>query len=207
MSGVDIENREGVVIAPNTEIRRGTIIRQGTQIGPWTRIREKCEIGPNTFITGGDIEVGCVIKESNVVNSEFEENVRIEPYCRIDSTRIFANTIVGGGTEIKSSIIGMDTKIQGNSYIVNSELGTGVSFGAGAVTVCHGEKEMRRCKIGDNAVIGCNANLVAPLNIGAYGYIAAGSTITDDVPSGALAVARAYQKNRSSWNRRGKKNN
>ncbi len=207
MSGVDIENREGVVIAPNTEIRRGTIIRQGTQIGPWTRIREKCEIGPNVFITGGDIEVGCVIKESHITNSEFEENVRVEPYCRVDSSRIFANARVGGSTEIKGSIIGMDTKIQGNSFIINSELGTNVSFGAGAVTVCHAEKDIRRCKIGDYAVIGCNASLVAPLVIGPHGYVAAGSTITDDVPAGALAVARAYQKNRSSWNRRGKKNN
>ena len=101
--------------------------------------------------------------------------------------------------EIKNSNIGDGTKISHLTYIGDSDVGRNVNFGCGTVTVNYDRVKKSRTTIGDNAFIGCNTNLIAPVTLGEGAYTAAGSTITDDVPAMALAVARARQTNKKEW--------
>ena len=206
MTGVDIEIRDGIVIAPNTEIRRGTVLKKGVQIGEWTRIKENCEIGPYAIIEASEICAGASVQNSIIKNSVLEENVSVGAFSIIDNeTRIFSEAVIGNNVELHDAVIGQGTKIGSGAYIVNSDIGNKAEIGAGVITVNHSGSRERRCKIGDNAIVACGANLIAPVIIGLGAHVAAGSTITDDVPAGALGVSRAYQINREGYARKQKK--
>ena len=104
--------------------------------------------------------------------------------------------------EVKNSTIGDGTKISHLTYVGDSDVGSRVNFGCGTVTTNYDGVKKYRCTIGDRAFIGCNTNLVAPVTVGEGSYIAAGATITKDVPADALAVARAKQENKEGWAKR-----
>ena len=101
--------------------------------------------------------------------------------------------------EIKNSVVDDGTKISHLTYVGDSDVGKNVNFGCGTVTVNYDRAKKYRTTIGDNAFIGCNTNLVAPVTVGEGAYTAAGSTITDDIPAMALAIARARQTNKKDW--------
>ena len=101
--------------------------------------------------------------------------------------------------EVKNSHIGDGTKLPHLSYIGDSDVGAGVNIGCGVITVNYDGREKHRTRIDDHAFVGCNSNLVAPVEIGEYAYVAAGSTVTKRVPSGALAVGRTKQRNIEDW--------
>ena len=106
---------------------------------------------------------------------------------------------IGNFVEVKNSVIGEESKCAHLTYIGDSDVGSDVNFGCGTVTCNYDGKNKYRCKIHAGAFIGCNTNLVAPVEIGKKAYIAAGSTITEDVPSDALSVARARQTIKENW--------
>ena len=106
---------------------------------------------------------------------------------------------VGDFVEIKNSVIGNGTKISHLTYVGDSDCGERVNFGCGTVTTNYDGFRKYRCTIGDDSFIGCNTNLVAPVKVGEGSYIAAGSTITDDVPADALALARTKQTVKEGW--------
>ena len=110
----------------------------------------------------------------------------------------------GDFVEVKNSTIGDGTKISHLTYIGDSDVGKNINFGCGTVTVNYDRVKKSRTVIDDDAFIGCNANLIAPVHIGQGAYIAAGSTVTDDVPPAALAIARARQQNKRDWANRHK---
>ena len=112
---------------------------------------------------------------------------------------------VGDFVEVKNSAIGDGTKISHLTYVGDSDVGRKVNFGCGTVTTNYDGVKKYRCTIEDGAFIGCNTNLVAPVTVGAGSYIAAGATITKDVPADALAVARAKQENKEGWAKRRRK--
>ena len=116
------------------------------------------------------------------------------PHCSIgDHCR------VGDFVEMKNSSIGDGTKISHLTYVGDSDVGERVNFGCGTVTTNYDGFRKYRCTIGDDSFIGCNTNLVAPVKVGEGSYIAAGSTITDDVPADALALARTKQTVKEGW--------
>jgi bifunctional UDP-N-acetylglucosamine pyrophosphorylase/glucosamine-1-phosphate N-acetyltransferase len=119
-------------------------------------------------------------------------------YVRPESV-IGRNTKIGDFVEIKKSIIGDGTKVSHLTYIGDSEVGSNVNFGCGTITVNYDGKKKHKTIVGDNVFIGCNTNLVAPVKVNNDSYIAAGSTITDEVPEGALAIARERQTNKEGW--------
>ena len=106
---------------------------------------------------------------------------------------------VGDFVEVKNSVVGDGTKIAHLTYVGDSDVGERVNFGCGTVTVNYDRAQKHRTVIGNDAFIGCNTNLVAPVTVGDGAYTAAGSTITEDVPAQALAVARAHQSNKKDW--------
>ncbi len=200
VKGVVFDTFDGVVIAPDAQIGSGTVIHTGTQIRGGVKIGEGCVIGPCSVIENSSIGNNCTVNATQVYSSEFEDNVKIGPFCHVrPGSKLFDGVKVGDFVEIKNSNIGSGTHASHLTYIGDSDVGSNVNFGCGVVTVNYDGKNKSRTVIGDNAFIGCNTNLVAPVKIGDYGYTGAGSTITRDVPSGALAVERAEQRNIEGW--------
>ena len=123
--------------------------------------------------------------------------------CTIGPNAVVRDCVIGDETEINASQDG--TKISHLTYVGDSDVGRKVNFGCGTVTTNYDGVKKYRCTIEDGAFIGCNTNLVAPVTVGAGSYIAAGATITKDVPADALAVARAKQENKEGWAKRRRK--
>ncbi len=198
--GVIFESFDGVVIAPDAKIGSGTVIHPNTEIRRGVTIGNDCVIGPCSVIENSVIGNGCTVNATQVYSSEFEYNVKIGPFCHVrPGSKLCEGVKVGDFVEIKNSNIGSGTHASHLTYIGDSDVGSNVNFGCGVVTVNYDGKNKSRTVIGDNAFIGCNTNLIAPVKIGDFGYTGAGSTITRDVPSGALAVERAEQRNIEGW--------
>ena len=172
-----------------------------TYIGTEVEIGQDTVIYPNTIIKGNTkIGSGCEIISSVITDSIIGDNVHIGPFAFIrPGCSVGSNVKVGDFVELKNSQIGSGTKISHLTYVGDSDVGENVNFGCGTVTVNYDSKNKHRTTIGDNAFIGCNSNLVAPVTIGSGAYTAAGSTVTDDVPDDSLAIARARQVNKNGW--------
>ena len=146
------------------------------------------------------MDEGTTVNASQVYSSHLGPHNNIGPF-----THVRINTVTGYGVhlgayvETKNSSFARGNTVSHLTYIGDSDVGAGVNFGCGTVTVNYDGKNKRRCKIGDGAFIGCNTNLVAPVEVGDRAYIAAGSTITDDIPGDALSIARARQVNKPGW--------
>ena len=118
------------------------------------------------------------------------------------NTQLEDGVRIGNFVEVKNSRLGRGTKADHLSYIGDADIGENVTIGCGAITVNYDGQKKSRTVIGDGSFVGCNANLIAPVKLEANAYVAAGSTITQDVPGGALAVGRARQRNVEGWRQR-----
>lgn len=195
--GVRFLSTDGVILSPFARIGEGTLIQPGTQLRQGVCIGANCDIGPNSIIEDSEIGDGCTINATQIYSSKLDQNVKIGPFCHIrPNSHLCEGVKIGDFVEVKNSVVGKDTHASHLTYIGDSDVGERVNFGCGTVCVNYNGYSKNRCVIGDDAFIGCNTNLVAPVTVGAKGYTAAGSTITDDVPSGALAIARARQVNK-----------
>ena len=199
-NGVRFLSLDGVVISPFVTIGNGTRIQPGTQLRGSTVIGENCDIGPNSVIEDSTVGDGCTVNATQIYRSVLDNNVKIGPFCHVrPNSHLCEGVKIGDFVEVKNSTVGKDTHASHLTYIGDSDVGERVNFGCGTVCVNYNGFVKNRCVIGDDAFIGCNTNLVAPVTIGNGGYTAAGSTITDDVPSGALAIARARQVVKPEW--------
>ncbi|MDP4144524.1 MAG: bifunctional UDP-N-acetylglucosamine diphosphorylase/glucosamine-1-phosphate N-acetyltransferase GlmU [Bacillota bacterium] len=199
-NGVTITDPNNTYIDSEVEIGSNTIIYPGNVLEGSTIIEEGCILYPNSRISNSVIERDVVIQNSVVLDSKIGEGTTVGPfaYIRPDST-IGKNARIGDFVEIKKSTIGDDTKVSHLTYIGDAEVGSGCNFGCGTVVVNYDGKNKHKTIIGNNSFIGCNTNLVSPVKIEDNTYIAAGSTITKQVPKGTLAIARAKQVNIEGW--------
>ena len=204
-NGVRIDLRDCVMISPCSTVGEGTVILPNTQIVSGSQIGKDCMIGPNSIVSGSIVGDSCVVDSSQVYASTIEKEVEIGPYCNLsDSCHLLTGSRVYGYSKLKSSTIGVSSTVNDHSIIADTEIGKRVTVGASVITINYDGKKISECKILDDAFIGAGVNLVAPLTVGAGAYVAAGSTITDDVPTGSLAVAREYQSNHDNWAKRRK---
>ncbi len=200
-NGVEFVSLDGILISPEVLIGKGTVILPSTILKGTTKIGEGCSIGPNCIIENSNIDNNVVFNASQCYNSIVERNATIGPFCHIrPNSTIKAGVHLGDFVEIKNSVIGEDTHVSHLTYIGDSDVGKKVNFGCGVVTVNYNGKTKARCTVEDEAFIGCNTNLVAPVKVGKRGYTAAGSTITQDVPDENLAIARSRQTNKQGYN-------
>ena len=185
---------KSVTIAPDTVIYPFTWLQGNTEIG------EDCEIGPNVRMENVRVAAGSHLHFLYAHDCVVEANVTAGPYVHLrpDST-ICEDVKIGNFVEVKNSVIGKGSKLPHLQYIGDSDIGRNVNMGCGCITVNYDSKFKHRTAVGDNAFVGCNSNLVAPVTVGANTYIAAGSTITKDVPEDALGVGRARQTNLPGW--------
>lgn len=203
--------REGVTILdPNTvyidagvEIGRDTVVHPFTIIRGRTRIGRACSLGPGAQIFDSVIGDRCRIGASVLESCHLAEDVEVGPYNHLrPETRLETGVKVGNFAELKRAHVGRGSKVPHHSYLGDARIGSGVNIGAGVVTVNYDGREKHETRIDDGAFVGCNVNLVAPLQIGAGAYIAAGSTLNRDVPPESLGIARSRQEVKEGWVRR-----
>ena len=187
-------------------INEEAVIGAGTVIYPCVVIEGKsvigkdCVIGQNSKIKDSKIGDGTDIMSSVITESTVGERTHIGPFAYLrPGSKIGNDCKVGDFVEIKNSSFGDGTKASHLAYIGDSDVGAGVNIGCGVVFVNYDGRDKHRSNVGDGAFIGCNTNLVSPVNVEEKAYIAAGSTITQDVPAGALAIAREKQRNLEGW--------
>ena len=168
------------------------------------KLGNNVSIGPNTILK--DVEIGDNTKIeafSHVVSARIGNNCSIGPYARLrEGSKIEDSGKVGNFVETKNSILGSGSKANHFTYLGDTTVGTKTNIGAGTITCNYDGKNKHKTIVGDNSFIGSNSSLVAPVKIGNNTTIAAGSTITKDVPSDALGVGRAKQSNKDNWSKK-----
>ncbi|MEG0004705.1 MAG: bifunctional UDP-N-acetylglucosamine diphosphorylase/glucosamine-1-phosphate N-acetyltransferase GlmU [Clostridium sp.] len=206
--GVTIIDPLSTYIESEVTIGRDTIVYPGAFIEGKTTIGEDCIIGHNTRIKDSVIGNSVEIQTSVIVDSEVRDAAKIGPFAYIRPDSVIGRDVkIGDFVEIKKSTIGDGTKISHLTYVGDSEVGENCNFGCGTVTVNYDGEKKHKTIVKDNAFIGCNTNLVAPITVGNGAYTAAGSTITTNVPDGALAIGRSRDVIKEGWaeKRRNKK--
>ncbi len=200
INGVDIPSTDGVMIGKDVKIGNSTRILPNTIILGNTVIGDNCVIGPNTWINNSNIGNEVILDNCKITDSTVEDGVVCGNFVKVSTNSVLKKGVhIGNFVEVKNSVIGEGTKSAHLTYIGDSDVGSNVNFGCGTVTCNYDGKNKTRCEIGNGAFIGCNTNLIAPVKVGELAYIAAGSTITDDIPDEALSVARAKQVNKEGW--------
>ena len=178
-------NKNGIYIEPGVLIHSGAVVFSGNII------LGKCEIGACTLLPNNIIE-GAVIGDGSTIG----------PFARLrPNTYISQGCKLGNFVEVKNSIIGDYTKANHLTYIGDAEIGSNCNIGCGVIFCNYDGKKKNHTFVGDNVFIGSNVNIIAPVKIESNTTIAAGSTITDAVPQGALAIGRARQINKEDWSR------
>ncbi|GGA70891.1 bifunctional UDP-N-acetylglucosamine diphosphorylase/glucosamine-1-phosphate N-acetyltransferase GlmU [Ornithinibacillus halotolerans] len=199
-NGVTIIDPENTYISPEVLIEQDVIIYPGSIISGDSIIKENAIIGPNSEIKNCEVGKDTVIKQSVATDSKIGERVNVGPFAHIrPDASIGDEAKVGNFVEIKKASIGKSSKVSHLSYIGDAEVGNNVNIGCGTITVNYDGKNKYLTTIEDDSFIGCNSNLIAPVKVGKGSYVAAGSTITKDVPSDALSVARARQTNKEGY--------
>ena len=199
-NGVTMRNPESVYIEDGVEIGNDTEICQNVTIKSGTKIGSDCVIGSGSMLDRAVIHDGVDVLSSVILESEVDEGTHVGPFAYIRPTcHVGKEVKVGDFVELKNSNIDDGTKISHLTYIGDSDVGKRVNFGCGTVTCNYDGKKKYRTTIGDDCFVGCNTNFVSPINVGDGVYIAAGSTITEDIPENSLSIARARQVNKEGW--------
>lgn len=206
LNGVTMINPDSTYIGSEVEIGRDTIIYPGAIIEGKTVIGEDCIIGHNCRIVDSNIGNDVNIQNSTIVESVVGNDTNVGPYAYLrPKSRIGSNVKIGDFVEVKNATIDDYSKASHLAYIGDAEVGKNVNIGCGVVFVNYDGKNKYKTIIEDNAFVGSNSNLVAPVKIKENGFVAAGSTITDDVDKDSLAIARARQVNKKDWIKKDKK--
>ena len=188
LNGVIIESPNTTFIEEGVEIGNDTIISGFVKIFGKTKIGKNCYIEGSTRINNSTIEDNVRIDNAVIEDAYMEKNSDIGPFARLrPNSHIGKNVHIGNFVEVKNSNVGKNTKAGHLAYIGDSDLGKNVNIGCGVVFVNYDGKNKHRS-------IGSNANIVAPVRVYKEGFVAAGSTITEDVSSGELIIERAEQK-------------
>ncbi len=199
-NGVGFINPESTYIDPLVKIGKDTIIYPNVYLEKNTVIGEDCIIRSNSRIVDSTIKDNVEIEASLIENSFVGDNCHIGPFAHLrPDSKLGNNVKIGNFVEVKNSTIKDKSKASHLAYIGDADIGESVNIGCGVIFVNYNGQIKARSIIGDNAFVGSNSNIVAPVEVAKWGYIAAGSTITKDVGEGDLSIARAQQVNLPGW--------
>ncbi len=202
--GVTFIDKTSVFIHPESVIGAETVIYPNVQLEGKTSIGSGCMVYPNSRIIDSRIDNNVIIKDSTLIESSaVNEGASVGPFAHIrPGSVIGAHAKIGNFVEVKKSVIGAGSKASHLSYLGDAEIGEEVNIGAGTITCNYDGKLKHKTLIEDNVFIGSDTQLVAPVRIGKGSYVGAGSTITKNVPSLALAISRTRQRNIANWTSR-----
>ena len=184
----------------NVQIGRDTIIYPGVILEGHTQIGQGCNIIGPCRIKDTVIGDFCEIVMSQIDECILDEGVKVGPYSNLrPGCKLSLKVKVGDFVELKNTKVDEGTKIPHLSYVGDAVLGKHINIGAGVIFVNYDGYKKHQTVVEDDAFVGCNSNLIAPVTIKAGSFIAAGSTITKEVPEDSLAIARARQENKIGW--------
>lgn len=201
LNGVRFSVAQNVHIDLNVFVGAGTVIGSGVHLKNNTHVGGNCHIGDFSIIDNSVIaEYAHIHSHSVITDSKIESHAEVGPFAHVREHAILGSgSTIGNFVEIKKSVIGKKTKAKHLSYLGDAHIGENVNIGAGTITCNHNGSKKSVTTIHDDAYIGSNNSLVAPVTIGKSAYTAAGSTITENVPSQALGIGRARQVNKEGY--------
>ena len=187
--GDDVVVEPGAVLRPFTLLEGRTVVRAGAVVGPFVRLVDM-EIG-----AGAQILDHCLLRQSVI-----EAGASVGPFAHMrPESRVGERAKVGNFVELKKTVLGAGSKAQHLSYLGDAVIGPGVNIGAGTITCNYDGVHKHQTRVEAGAFVGSDTTLVAPVTVGEGAYIAAGSSITQDVPKDALALGRARQVTKAGW--------
>lgn len=199
-AGVTLVDPTNTYIAPNAVIGRDTTIYPNVTIKSNTVIGEDCQIKPNSYLENVKIGNGVKVLSSTISDSKIGDYTSVGPYAHIrNNCELGEHVRVGNFVELKNTTYGDGSKTAHLSYLGDAEIGSNTNIGCGTITVNYDGKNKYKTKIGNDAFIGCNSNLIAPLEIGDGAVVAAGTTVTENAPDDALVIARVKQENKMGY--------
>lgn len=202
-AGVTIIDPQNTYIEADVLIGKDTIIYPNTYIQGFTVIGSNCEIGPNSFIRDCKIGDEVIFVGSYAVESEVSDQTRVGPFAYLrPGTKVGKHAKVGTFVELKNARVGDFSKVPHLSYIGDADIGQNVNIGAGTITCNYDGIKKHKTIIEDEAFVGSDTIMVAPLKVGKGAYTAAGSVLTEDVPPYSLGIARTRQENKEGWVKR-----
>jgi len=200
MNGVTIIDPVNTYIDPEVKIGADTVLLPGTILRGRTVIGENCSIGPQSEIIDSIIQDDVSIKQSVLQEAFVDSDTNVGPFAYLrPGAKLGKHVKVGDFVEVKNATIGDGSKVSHLSYVGDAKVGTNVNIGCGAITVNYDGFNKNLTEIGDDAFVGSNVNLIAPVRIGNGAYVVAGSTITHEVEDGDLAIARERQSNKPGY--------
>lgn len=199
-AGVEFVDIKRAYIAEGAVIGEGTLIYPDVYLEGDVYIGKECVIGPGTRIVDSVIGDRTSVMNSVVLESRVGNDTAVGPFAYMRPGSVVGNECkVGDFVEVKNSTVGNGTKASHLTYIGDADVGENVNLGCGVVFVNYDGTNKYRSTVGDGVFIGCNTNLVSPVEVGNGAYIAAGSTVTKNVPEGALHIARARETIKEGW--------
>ena len=198
--GVLLVDPNTTYISPLARIGAGSVVLPGCFFNGRTRVGEGCRIGPNAFLQDADIGDGVTVNSSQIFESSVGAGTTVGPFAYIrPGCQVGEKARIGDFVELKKAQIGDGTKVAHLTYLGDITLGRRVNVGCGVVAVNYDGKAKHHSTVGDDSFIGCNVNLVSPVEVGQDAYIAAGTTVTEAVPGGSLCIGRARAAVKPDW--------
>jgi bifunctional UDP-N-acetylglucosamine pyrophosphorylase / glucosamine-1-phosphate N-acetyltransferase len=204
LSGVTVVDPKTTYVDRTVEVGKDSTLYPNCHLQGKTKIGERCIIEPNSKISDSLIGNDVTIRANSVITeSKIEEGASIGPFAHLRPlSEVKTKAKIGNFVEVKKSVIGKGSKANHLSYIGDSLLGEDVNIGAGTITCNYDGFEKHQTIIGNRVFVGSNVELVAPVKVGNDSSIGAGTTVTKDIPEGALAISRVKQKNIKRWNKK-----
>jgi len=199
--GVTIEMPATVRVDPDVVVGADTVLEPGVQLLGKTRIGANCTIRTGSILTDAVLADNVTVKPYSVITaSQLDEGAQVGPFAHLrDSARMMKDARVGNFVEVKRSVLGEGVKSMHLTYLGDARIGERSNIGAGTITCNYDGANKHQTTIGRRVFIGSDSALVAPIRIGDGAYVGAGSTVTENVPAGALALARGRQVNKPGW--------
>ena len=199
-AGVIMMDPAAVYVEESVTVGAGTLLLPGTILRGETVIGENCCIGPQTMITDSTVEDGCTVNASQCEESLIKRDCQIGPYTHIrPHCTVGEGSKIGAFVQLKNCTLGRETKMAHLTYVGDSDVGENCNFGCGTVTCNYDGFQKHRTTIGSHVFVGCNTNFVPPVAIGDGAFIAAGTTVTEDIPEDAMAIGRVRQEVKEGW--------
>jgi bifunctional UDP-N-acetylglucosamine pyrophosphorylase / glucosamine-1-phosphate N-acetyltransferase len=204
MAGVTLIDPDSITIEDEVEIGADVVIEPQTHLRGKTKIGSGCRIGPGSLLENAKIGDRTTVLFSVITNSKVDADCRVGPYAHLrENVSVGQNCKIGNFVELKKTTLGARTNVAHLSYLGDTTAGTQVNIGAGTITANYDGFKKHPTVIGDRTKTGSNSVLVAPLTLGSDVYIAAGSTITQNVGNDALVIARSQQVVKEGWRPKG----
>ncbi|MGH9864488.1 MAG: bifunctional UDP-N-acetylglucosamine diphosphorylase/glucosamine-1-phosphate N-acetyltransferase GlmU, partial [Candidatus Acidiferrales bacterium] len=200
-AGVTIYLPETVLIDPDVEIAHDTVIEPAVQLLGATRIGSRCTIQTGSILTNAALADNVLVRQHSVISSsDIGPGAIVGPFAHLrEGAELRPGSRVGNFVEVKKSVLGEGVKAMHLTYLGDATIGRDTNIGAGTITCNFDGAKKNPTRIGERVFVGSNSALVAPITVGDGAYIAAGSTVTEDVPADALAIARGRQVNKPGW--------